>query len=63
MPEPKKFYYKEAQPEKGKFHSNAEDGYFMQAEPLTDADRAKAAAMWDKMVISSEPAEQDPEQK
>lgn len=56
MAEERKGYrYKEEHPEYGKFHSNAEDAIFYDAEPLTNADRAKAAEMWDRLVISASP--------
>lgn len=52
MTEERKGYrYKEVYPEYSKFHSNAEDVTFYDAEPLTEADHKKAAEMWDRMVI------------
>ena len=56
MAEARKGYkYKEEYPEHGKFHSNAEDVTFYDAEPLTEADHKKAAEMWDRLTSVATP--------
>ena len=51
---------KEDEPIYNKFHSNAEDVVFSRAPPLTDAQKRKAAAMWDALAIESSPPERVP---
>jgi hypothetical protein len=49
----KEYRFKEEYPEKGKFHSNAEDAVFYEAEPLTEEQQKKAARMWDTLAVKS----------
>jgi hypothetical protein len=60
MAECKGYKYKEENPESGKFHSNAEDGTFYYAEPLTDEDHKKAAEMWDRLTSGATLAKKIP---
>jgi hypothetical protein len=54
MPENKKEYrYKEVSEDmssKNRFWVGADDEIFMKADPLTDEERAEAAAIWDAMT-------------
>ena len=61
MAEERKGYKaKEAEPEYNRFHSNAEDVTFYDAEPLTDEERKEAAEMWDAVVVSATPGKRVP---
>jgi hypothetical protein len=61
MAERKGYRYKEEHPEKGKFHSNAEDVIFYDAEPLTEEQLKKAARMWDSLAIKASPGKKIPD--
>ena len=64
MAEERKGYkYKEEHPIYNRFHSNAEDGTFYYAPPLTEEDHKKAAEMWDKLALSATPAKKVPAKK
>ena len=42
--------YREEHPVYNKFYSNAEDVVFSKAPPLTEADKKKAALVWDALA-------------
>jgi hypothetical protein len=64
MAEARKGYkYKEENPEHGKFHSNAEDGTFYDAEPLTERTTKRPPKMWDRLTSAATKAKKIPDDK